>query len=115
MDALNPKYIQFKSRDSQHKKTNSYSLGGLTAAFSSYNKAKKDTHNHYANAGHHQLAYQTVDSIHQSAMMLNSGGNGMHAGTFIENPHHHQQELGLPLGGTPSSNAQGTKRSLILQ
>jgi hypothetical protein len=89
VDALNPKYIQFKSRDSQHKKTNSYSLGGLTAAFSSYNKAKKDTHHHhYANAGHHQLAYQTVDSIHQSAMMLNSGGN-MHAGTFIENPHHH--------------------------
>lgn len=34
-DALNPpKYIQFKSRDTQHKKTNSYSVGGLSAAFS---------------------------------------------------------------------------------
>ena len=37
-DALNPKYVQFKSRDSQHKKTNSFSVGGLAAAYSTYSK-----------------------------------------------------------------------------
>lgn len=40
-DALNPKYIQFKSRDVQHKKTNSYSLGGFSGSMSSYQKSSK--------------------------------------------------------------------------
>jgi hypothetical protein len=40
-DALNPKYIQFKSRDTQHKKTNSYSIGGFSGGMSSYQKSSK--------------------------------------------------------------------------
>ena len=40
-DALNPKYIQFKSRDVQHKKTNSYSLGGFSGSMPSYQKSSK--------------------------------------------------------------------------
>ena len=40
-DPLNPKYIAFKSRDSQHKKTNSYQMGGFTGSMSSYQKGSK--------------------------------------------------------------------------
>jgi hypothetical protein len=44
-DALNPKYIQFKSRDSQHKKTNSYSMGGFSGALTSYSKGSSKAKN----------------------------------------------------------------------
>ena len=127
-DALNPKYIQFKSRDVQHKKTNSYSLGGFSGSMSSYQKSSKAKNLNVLPAGssilnnpQHVLdTYQihsTTHSNYQQQQLYNSDHhNHQHGVTFIENSIGSQGVDNIMLtGGTPSSTSQVTKKSLIIQ
>ena len=85
-DPLNPKYIAFKSRDSQHKKTNSYSMGGFAGSMSSYQKSSKAKNLNVIPGGVGPLdSYQIHSATNQNMYTTTIGtANDTHGMTFIE-------------------------------